>query len=151
MHDRTELVDMILMDDLDAVRDVILLENEETQIARQIGDTTVLNYLIKLEEYLDDHDVYLFNGWEDAELVQKPVIEKFWTTFIFRVGQDCDLRGAKRITNDKEAQNEVKIAKTEDGAVLVQMRILKRYLDAIEARNKDKSDELSSQELERMQ
>jgi hypothetical protein len=149
VHAKDYLVDMILDGRLEEATTAGILESEEHDASRKVGDTTLLNYLVKLEEYLDDHDIYAFDGWESAEFVQKPKVEKFWVTFWLRVGKDCELEGINRITNSKEAQNKVAVQKYDDGTTLVQIQVLKRYLDAIEGRNKQKSDELSDEELGR--
>ncbi len=149
VHPKAYLVDMIMDDRLNEAVTAGILESEEHDTARKIGDTTLLNYMVKLEEYLDDHDIYAFAGWEEAEFVQKPKIEKFWATFWMHVGKDCEVEGINRITNSKEAQNKVRVKKYDDGSSVIELQILKRYLDAIESRNQQKSDELSDEELGR--
>lgn len=148
-HPKSYLVDMIMSDRLEEAITSGILESEEHDTARKIGDTTLMNYMIKLEEYLDDHDIYAFDGWENATFVKKPKVEKFWATFVLHVGPKCEIEGINRITNTKEAQNKVGVQKLEDGSMIVTLQILKRYLDAIETRNKQKSDELSDEELGR--
>ena len=143
------LVDMIMDDRLEEATTAALIESEEHEASRKIGDTTLLNYLVKLEEYLDDHDIYAFDGWEHAEFVRKPRIEKFWATFWLRVPSGCEVTGIDRIANQKEAQNKIRTKQFDDGSTMVELQILKRYLDAIETRNKQKSDELSDEELGR--
>jgi hypothetical protein len=143
------LVDMIMDDRLEEAATAAIIESEEHDASRKIGDTTLLNYLTKLEEYLDDHDIYAFDGWENAEVIQKPKVEKFWVTFWLHVQPGCEIDGIKRITNQKEAQNKIRVQQNDDGSAVVELQILKRYLDAIETRNKQKSDELSDEELGR--
>jgi hypothetical protein len=52
-----------------------------------------------------------------------------------------------RITNDKEGQNEVG-QKRIDGGVILQFRILRRYLDEVEKKNQERAEELSDEEME---
>lgn len=135
------IVDMILEDDLETATGHLLIEHTEERVARALGGETMpMNYLIKFEEYLDDHDLYLYDGWNEARLLAKPNVDKFWVTFIVFCKKGIDLRGALRIVNDKEGQNEVKAKKVRDGHVL-KFRILKRYLDEIERRNRLKAEQ----------
>ena len=147
-----DVVDMILSEDdtdFEKIEETILLENDEERILRQMGDSTYMNYLMKFEEYLDDHDIYLFDGWEDAKILGKPKVDKFWTEFMVLVSPDTDLRGAMRIKNDKEGQNKVMTKElTDNQGTVVKFKILKRYLDAIEARNKERAEQLSDEQLE---
>lgn len=141
------VVDFILEDNDEGAADFILTEGLETEIVQNLGgEVTPLNYLLKFEEYLDDHSTYLFTGWEDAEVVKPIKIEKYWCTFYLKVGPKTDFRGALRIRNDKEGQNSVG-RKQIDGGWLVKFRILRRYLDQIETYNKERADQLSDQEL----
>ena len=146
------VVDMLLSEDetdFEKIEETILLENDEERILRQMGDSTYMNYLMKFEEYLDDHDIYLFDGWEDAKVLGKPKVNKFWTEFMVLVSPDADLRGAMRIKNDKEGQNRVMVKElTDKQGTIVKFKILKRYLDAIEARNKERAEQLSDEQLE---
>lgn len=147
--DMEYVVDLLLEDDDEGAIERLLLEGDEENIVRSLGgETTLMNYLMKFEEYLDDHDIYLFDGWEHAEVIGQPVVEKFWVTVWLRTKPKTDLRGALRLINDKEGQNSVKYKKLDDGRHLLKFRILKRYLDQIEKRNQEKSDQLSDDELE---
>lgn len=149
MSDRKlHIVDKLIEGDEEGATAALLLEAEEEDLLAHLGgETTLMNYLIKFEEYLDDHDIYLFKGWDKAVIVGKPKVEKFWTTIDVMVAPDTDLRGALRVVNDKEGQNKVSKKKTKEG-VIVRFKILKRYLDQIEQRNKERSDQLSDEEME---
>jgi hypothetical protein len=142
------VVDMLIDGDIEAATEHLLQENQEQQIIRSMGgDRMPMNYLLKFEEYLDDHDIYLFDGWEQCKICYKPKIEKFWATFWLFCPDGTDLRGAMRITNDKEGQNEVG-QKRIDGGVILQFRILRRYLDEVEKKNQERAEELSDEEME---
>ena len=146
--DLTAVVDMLIEGDVEAAEEHLLVENQEQQIIRAMGgDRMPMNYLLKFEEYLDDHDVYLFDGWEECRICYKPRIDKYWTTFYLFCPKGTDLRGALRVTTDKEGQNEVKHKKVEGGHVL-QFRILRRYLDELEKKNQERAEELSAEEME---
>lgn len=147
------IVDLMLEgddEDFQEIKEAILLENDEERILRTLGDSTYMNYLLKFEEYLDDHDVYLFDGWDEAKMMKPVVIDRFWTEFLVWFGPDADLRGASRITNDKEAQNSVQVKNLGDKGYILKFRILKRYLDAIEQRSKERAEQLSDEQLEQM-
>jgi len=147
------IVDLMLEgedDDFQQIQEAIILENDEERIMRNLGDSTFMNYLLKFEEYLDDHDVYLFNGWEEAKVMKPVSIERFWTEFLVHFPPGADLRGANRITNDKEAQNSVSVKDLGDDGYMLKFRILKRYLDAIEQRSKERAEQLSDEQLEQM-
>ena len=56
-----------------------------------------------------------------------------------------------RLKNDKEGQNIVRVKELDNNqGKLVQFKILKRYLDAIEKRNKERAEQLSDEQLEDM-
>ena len=152
MTDRPDLaavVDMLIDGREEDAEAHLLVENQEQQIIRAMGgDRMPMNYLLKFEEYLDDHDVYLFDGWEECIICYKPRIDKFWCTFYVFCPKGTDLRGALRIVNDKEGkQNEVKQKKTDDGHIL-QFRILRRLLDELEKKNQERAEDLSAEEME---
>jgi hypothetical protein len=144
------IVDLLIDGEEEEAEHHLLMENSEEQIVRVLGDSSKMNYLMKFEEYLDDHDIYLFAGWEEAQIVAKPVIDKFWTTFHVQVGKGTDLRGALRITNDKEGQNTVRYKKNEDGSYTLIFKILKRYLDQIEQQSKEKAKQIADEKMEQL-
>ena len=88
VHAKDYLVDMILDGRLEEATTAGILESEEHDASRKVGDTTLLNYLVKLEEYLDDHDIYAFDGWEAAEFVQNGEGEFVFLCrlLVFRIG-----------------------------------------------------------------
>lgn len=140
------IVDLLMDGDSEEANSQLLLENEQTQLMGTVGDTTQFNYLMKFEEYLEEHDLYLFNGWEDSIVLSPITIEKFWTRFNLLVGKDTDLRGAKRVMSNKEGQNKVRVKKLGDGRMIVEFQILKKYLDDIELRNKERIEDLAKTE-----
>lgn len=148
MSNYSSVVEHLLNNDTEEAIGTMIVETQEQRIIRTMGgDRMPVNYLMKFEEYLDDHDLYLYDGWEDAVLVHKPKIDKFWVTIHLFCGDDADLQGAYRVVNDQEGQNKIEIKKV-DGGHIVGFKILKRYLDQIEKKNQDKAEELSDEEME---
>lgn len=148
------IVDMILEgdeEDLQEIENKIITESNEERILRNLGDSTFMNYLLKFEEYLDNHDIYLFDGWEEARVIKPIKVGKFWAEFLLVVGKDTDLRGAIRLMNDKEGQNKVQYKELDGGkGYVIKFKVLKRYLEAIEKRSKEKAEQLADEQLEQM-
>ena len=149
-----EVMDLIMYgdeDDLNHAKKTLMVEDEREKLIRRAGEVAPINYLMKFEEYLDDHDIYLFDGWKEAKVWGRPQVKMFWFIAYLWVSKDADLRGAKRLTNDKEGQNIVKVKKLDnDRGYLVKFKVLKKYLDAIEARSKQKAEQQADEELEDM-
>jgi len=147
MSDFEYVVEKIFEDDLEGASTSLLLESEEAELINQMGDPTLINYLMKFEQYLDDHDVYMFDGWEDSAIPEKPSVEKFWCTFYLLVDEGADIKGgAARIINDQEAQNKVQVKEVEGGTIL-KIRILKRILDKMELDDQERADSLAGEDL----
>ena len=148
MTDFRRLTDMIIeTTDDNEVNTFLLSETKIDELLAKVGDQQAMNYLIRFEEYLSDHDVYMFRGWEDAKVVSAPKLTKFWCEFNVLVSNKTDLRALKRVTNDKEGQNETSVSDLENGAKLVNFKILIKYFDEIEKRNTKKIEELSKEDL----
>ena len=97
-------------------------------------ESTQMDYLLKMEEYLDNCGVYAFDGWEEGMVKCAPRISDFWfeIDLIFKNGVDLD--GAKRLMG-KNQENTVKIKKGENGVTL-RLRILRNLLDKIETEHR---------------
>ena len=144
------LVEVMLDGNESTLDELVLLEGEKDDVINSLGgETTLMNYMMLFEEFLEDHDIYLFDGWEDAQFIGKPIVEKFWITFHILLSDKADIRGGKRV-NDALKQGEVIIRKLKDGRYLARFLILKRDLDAIENANKERIDQLSDQALEEL-
>ena len=143
----------ILIDDADnneTILDFILTESEKDEVLYTLGgDQTLINYMYLFEEFLEQHDIYLFKGWEKAQFVGQPQIEKFWAVFHLLVNQETDLRGAKRI-KDAIDQGSVEVKKLDNGSSMVKFSILKRELDRIESSNQEKIEKLSIEALDEL-
>ena len=79
-----DLVERLLLPDdlaVSSVADYLLVEDEEADLVRTIGDTSLVHYCMKCQQFIEDElDLYVFKGWEDAEFVGAPKVEKFWVT-----------------------------------------------------------------------
>lgn len=145
-----QLIEVMLNEDDESLEEFMLTESEKDQVLASLeGDTTVMNYMMLFEEFLEQHDIYLFKGWEKAAFVGVPKVEKFWVTFTMVVDGETDLRGAKRV-NDAMPQGRVKAKRMDEGQVLVEFQVLKRALDQIEAVNKEKIEKLSDKAMEEL-
>lgn len=144
------LVEVMLDGDDATLSDIVLLEGEKDDVINSLdGEATLMNYMMLFEEFLEEHDIYLFAGWEDAQFVGKPIVEKFWITFHILLSDKADVRGAKRV-HDALNQGEVIVRKLNDGRYVARFLILKRDLDAIENANKERIDQLSDKALEEL-
>lgn len=150
----TNAIDMIMDeaydDQINSIAQVILHETIEEKIIKNISDVSYLQYLMKFEQYTNNHDFALFGKeWDNAEIdLSKVKIDKFWVTIYLTVDAKTDLRAVKRIMNDKESQNQVKYKKLDDGRIMLKFKILKRYLDQIERDDKEKAEEIADREIQ---
>jgi len=147
-HDLTHVVDKLLdEDDLAAVEHALLMENEEDRLTRKLGDTTLTNYLLKFEEYLDDHDLYLYDGWNDVQVLGRPRVQRFWVIVYLWVPKETDLRGMERIKTDQEGQNQIKVKKLKDGSRILEVKVLRRLLDKVEEKSQDEAEDVSDEKI----
>lgn len=130
-------------------REALLVESAETELVKNIAETTKLDYLLKFEQFLDDRDLYLYKGWEDAQILGSPTVDKFWVTVDLRVPDGCELKGALRCCNaEEDQQNTTNYKQLEDGSYYVRFKILRRILDKIEMDSKDRAEEIADNESE---
>jgi len=149
-NELTEIVELILEEDLEQAEYHLLIESTEERIIQALdGERMPMDYMLKFEQFLDEHDIYLFDGWDTAQFVTKPRIEKYWAFFYLKASKDTDLRGALRIQNSKEGQNKVGVKKTGDGYIF-EFKILKRYLDQLDQKNKEEASRVASDEFEQI-
>ena len=141
-------VDLIMEDRIEEAQDVMLAESIESDIISAIGETSQLDYLLKLEKFFDERDLYVFNGWEDAQILASPKVDKFWVTLDLRVPKETELKGAMRCCSDEEAQNTAQYRQMEDGTFFVRFKVLRRILDKIEMSAKDRAEEIADKESE---
>ena len=146
----SDLYDLIMEDRLDEAKDWLLREGLEQTVLKGISNASYMDYLMRLEEYLSNRDIYLFGKqWDNAEvLLDKIRVDKFWVTVYLIVDKDTDLRGALRLMSGLENQNQVKKKNLEDGRIMLQMKILKRYLDNIEQENQEQAKAIAQKEVE---
>lgn len=139
---------LIMEDRIEEAQEMLLAESIENDLLQKISETGGLDYLMKLDQFFDERDLYLYRGWEDAQILSPPKIEKFWVSLDLRVAPDSELKGALRCCSDQEAQNSVKYKKLEDGSYFIRFKILRRTLDKIEMDMKDRSEEIAKKESE---
>jgi hypothetical protein len=139
---------LILEDRIDEAQEMLLCETIENDLLQKINETGSLDYLMKIEQFFDQRDLYLYPGWEDAQVLEAPKIDRFWVSLDLRVGKDTDLTGSMRCCSDKEAQNSVKYKQLEDGSYFVRFKILRRILDKIESDAKDRAEDTAQKESE---
>jgi hypothetical protein len=141
------MVEIMMNEDDDSLDEFMLMESESDEVVAQLeGDTTLFNYLLLFEEFLETHDLYLFKGWDNASIIGAPEVEKFWVVIKLLVGEGTDLRAVKRIDNAL-GQGTAKSHDAGNGKHIVVFNILKRDLDAIEETNKNRIDKLSDEAL----
>lgn len=149
-NELTEIVELILEENLEEAEYHLLIESTEERIIQALdGERMPMDYLLKFEQFLDEHDIYLFDGWDKAQFIRKPRIERYWAFFYLKAGKDTDLRGALRIKNSKEGQNRVGVKETGDGYIF-EFKILKRYLDQLDQKNKEEASRVASDEFEQI-
>jgi hypothetical protein len=141
-------IKLIFEDRIEEAEEMLLCESLENDLLSKINETGALDYLMKIEQFFDQRDLYLYNGWEDAEILSAPKIDKFWISLDLRVPKDCELKGAVRTCSDKEAQNSVKFKQLEDGSYFIRFKILRRILDKIEMDSKDRAEDQAAKESE---
>jgi len=142
----SQLVEILLDRDDAALEDFLIMESEQDEALAVIGgDQTLMSYLLLFEELMDDHDIYMFDGWEDGIIVGKPKVEKFWVTVSMKVPLKTEMMGAKRM-NDALPQSKISAKKVDDGYI-VKFEILKKVLDKIETNNKEKIKSLADNAL----
>ena len=147
-HDLTHIIDKLLdEDDLQGAEQALLMENEEDRLTRKLGDKMLTNYLLKFEEYLDDHDLYLYDGWEDVQVLGKPEVQRFWVVVNMLAHKKTDLAGIQRIKTDQDGQNQIRVKKLKDGSMIIQVKILRRLLDRVEEKSQDEVEEISAERI----
>lgn len=139
---------LLLEDRVDEAQECLMAESIESDIMQAIGETSELDYLLKIERFFDERDLYLYSGWEDAQILSAPKVAKFWVTLDLRVPKDTELKGALRCCADEESQNTAKYKQLEDGTFFVRFKILRRFLDKIEMNAKDRAEEITDKESE---
>ena len=80
-----------MYDQIDAVNNINQIYNSNTQFS----------VLKDFERVLDELDIYVYDNWEDGELVAGPEIERHWVTcsFMWDYKSMPDPDGGKRLTD----------------------------------------------------
>jgi hypothetical protein len=60
---------------------------------------TLLTYLIEIEDFMDNLDIYVFKNWIKGEVVEGPIIEKHWIGIVLKYDYEemPDKAGALRL------------------------------------------------------
>lgn len=77
------------------------IENIIQNIERIYDSTSSFQVLKDFERVIDEFNIYVYENWEDGELVDGPKIERHWVTCTFMWPRDRmpDPAGAKRLIN----------------------------------------------------
>lgn len=102
-------------------------------------------YMLKIEEFLDDADIYAFDGWEEAELIGHPHISRFWVVCDLLLPKKTDLQGGLRLIG-KDNENRV-LFKKKDHQWIVRLKILKRTLDEIQKKNQGEAQRRAKEQV----
>jgi hypothetical protein len=139
-------VQLLLEDRVDEATDAIVAEGIEDELLQQIRSTSELDYLLKLDQFFDERNLYMYDGWENAQILKQPKVDKFWVTLDVRVPKETELKGARRCCAGKENQNTVEFKQLEDGSFFIRFHILRRILDKLEMDNRDRANDISDKE-----
>lgn len=77
------------------------LSNNTETVQRLFDDSSLLDILLGVEEYFDNADLYVFSNWIDGEIVEGPVVSKYWVEVTLKYDLDKmpDPRGAYLFEN----------------------------------------------------
>lgn len=77
------------------------LSNNTETVQRLFDDSSLLDILLGVEEYFDNADLYVFSNWIDGEIVEGPVVSKYWVEVTLKYDMDKmpDPRGAYLFEN----------------------------------------------------
>ena len=70
-------------------------------VQQLFDDSGLMDILLGVEEYFDNADLYVFQGWIDGEIVEGPVVSKYWVEVTLKYDMDKmpDPRGAYLFEN----------------------------------------------------
>ena len=70
-------------------------------VQKLFDDSGLMDILLGVEEYFDNADLYVFDNWIDGEIVEGPVVSKYWVevTLKYDMGKMPDPRGAYLFEN----------------------------------------------------
>lgn len=105
-------------------------DKEPDTTPKEVGST---DYLFKFDEFLGDSGVYAFEGWLDAEVMNEPVVGRFWVDFYLKLPKEHDTAGAKQIPGKNGI---AKVTWDEEHPLCITISVLRRSLDEIEERNR---------------
>lgn len=70
-------------------------------VQKLFDDSGLMDILLGVEEYFDNADLYVFSNWIDGEIVEGPVVSKYWVEVTLKYDMDKmpDPRGAYLFEN----------------------------------------------------
>ena len=70
-------------------------------VQKLFDDSGLMDILLGVEEYFDNADLYVFDNWIDGEIVEGPVVSKYWVEVTLKYDMDKmpDPRGAYLFEN----------------------------------------------------
>lgn len=95
-------------------------------------------YLLMFEQYLDECSVYAYDGWDDVEVIDAPVIEKYHVTVKLKFNTKLDKRSLIRLVGI-ENENDFSEIK-EDGETYYLFRVLRSMLEDMEEDNRKRAN-----------
>lgn len=54
------------------------MPNDNQAVERVSGSSSLTDILIKVEDFFDSLDLYVFKNWLDGEIVDGPVVSRYW-------------------------------------------------------------------------
>ncbi len=57
-------------------------------IQKLFDDGGLQDILLSVEEYFDNMDLYVFSGWIDGEVVEGPIVSKYWVEVTLKFDRD---------------------------------------------------------------
>lgn len=57
-------------------------------IQKLFDDGGLQDILLSVEEYFDNIDLYVFKGWIDGEVVEGPIVSKYWVDLTLKFDRD---------------------------------------------------------------
>lgn len=57
-------------------------------IASLSKNPTLTDILIQIENFFDEMDLYVFRNWFDGEIVEGPIVERYWVSIVLKYDYD---------------------------------------------------------------
>ncbi|AXC39154.1 UNVERIFIED_ORG: hypothetical protein [Escherichia phage CMSTMSU] len=60
------------------------LDYTDNAVQQLYDNSGMLDILLAVEKYFDDNDLYAYHGIIEGELVEGPIVSKYWCTVTFK-------------------------------------------------------------------